>query len=147
MPCSIVARRGNQPGMPALRSLLGSESEKAFTRSEAEDRFLALIRKAQLTVPETNVRLRGHEVDFLWRHERVVVEVDGFAFHSSRRSFENDRWRDAAMTKSGMTVLRVTWRQIVQEPEATLGLVAQTLGRAGAEMMRNGTSSRRSAAS
>ena len=33
---------------------------------------------------ETNVRVGRHEVDFLWPEQRVVVEVDGFAFHSTR---------------------------------------------------------------
>jgi very-short-patch-repair endonuclease len=46
-------------------------------------RFLALVRKAELALPETNIRLGRHEVDFLWREQRLIVEVDGFHFHSS----------------------------------------------------------------
>jgi very-short-patch-repair endonuclease len=66
-------------------------------------------------------------VDFLWRAERLVVEVDGFAFHSSRSRFESDRLRDAQLVATGIRVLRVTWRQIVETPEALLVRVAQSL--------------------
>lgn len=72
------------------------------------------------------------------RRVGVVVEVDGFAFHSSPHSFENDRRRDAQLTASGVTVMRLTWRQIVHEPEAMLVHLAQTLGRTGLYLVRDG---------
>jgi very-short-patch-repair endonuclease len=34
-----------------------------------------------------------------WPQERLVVEVDGFAYHSSRAAFERDRARDARLTQ------------------------------------------------
>jgi very-short-patch-repair endonuclease len=57
----------------------------------AEERLLALIRTAELPAPETNARVGPYEVDFLWRSKNLIVEVDGFAFHSSRSAFERDR--------------------------------------------------------
>jgi very-short-patch-repair endonuclease len=63
----------------------------------------------------------GYEVDLLWPDQRLIVEVDGFAYHAGRRAFERDRARDARLTASGYRVLRVTYRQIVEEP---LALVA-----------------------
>lgn len=88
------------------------------------------MRKARLPQPEVNVRVGAYEVDFLWRDERLVVEVDGFAFHSSQRDFERDRRRDAELAARGLTVIRVTWRQIVDEPEAMLVRIARALARA-----------------
>lgn len=126
---SIVAKHAGRPGMPLLRMLLRNEVAPAFTRSEAEERLLALIRKAQLPMPETNVRVDGYEVDFFWRRERLVLEVDGFAFHTGSRTFENDRRRDATLAANGVRVLRVTWRQLTREPEATIVRLAQTLVR------------------
>jgi len=61
---SLIARVGPRPGVPALRSLLGVGSAPALTRSEAEERFLALVRAAELPTPETNVRVGRYEVDF-----------------------------------------------------------------------------------
>ena len=117
--------------MVAIRALLAAGAEPAFTRSEAETRFLMLVRKAQLPAPATNVALRGYEVDFLWRAEGLVVEIDGFAFHSSSAAFECDRRRDAVLAAAGLRVLRITWRQISQEPEALLVRLAQALVQGG----------------
>jgi very-short-patch-repair endonuclease len=110
-----------------LRALLDRNEGPAFTRSEAEERLLALVRAARLPHPELNVRVSGHEVDFLWRDARLVVEVDGFANHRTRAAFEHDRLRDAQLQGAGLTVMRVTWRQIVAEPEALLARLALAL--------------------
>jgi very-short-patch-repair endonuclease len=124
---TLVARHPRHRGVARLRALI--EGDPAFTRSEAERHLLALIRKAKLPLPEVNVYLGPYEVDFLWRRERVIVEVDGYAFHSSRRAFEDDRRRDADLAAHGYRVIRITWRQIVSEPAAVLVRLAQTLAR------------------
>lgn len=103
-----------------------------FTRSEAEERFLVLVGKARLPAPEVNVAVGDHEVDFLWRRARLVVEVDGYAFHSSPGQFERDRRRDAELSAAGLLVLRVTWQQIANEPEAMLVNLGQALARQSA---------------
>lgn len=112
-------------GTRALRE--ATRPEPTLTRSEAERRALELIRRARLPEPATNVKVSGYEVDLLWRAERLIVEVDGYAFHSMRRSFEHDRRRDADLITSGYTVMRVTWRQIEREPEATAATLATAL--------------------
>ena len=128
---TLSARHPRRRGSRALRELLERGGGSALTRSEAEERLLSLIRKARLPEPETNVRLGGHEVDFYWPVERLVVEVDGFAYHSSRSSFEGDRRRDGELAARGHRVIRLTWRQIVRESEATLARLAQALAMAG----------------
>lgn len=128
----LLAGHPRHRGAPALRVLVGPSNGPSLTRSEAEERLLALVRKAQLPAPETNVRIGGMEVDLLWRAERLVVEVDGFAFHSSARRFEQDRSRDGRLAARGLQVIRVTWRQLVNEPEAVLVRCAQALARRSA---------------
>ena len=98
------------------------------TRSELEEIFLALCGTHSLTRPETNVHVDGHEVDFLWRGQRLIVEVDGRAAHHTRRAFEADRARDAELTASGYRVMRFTQRRLEREP----AVVADELRRAGA---------------
>jgi len=124
---ALLANHPRHRGARRLRAL--TETGPALTRSEAERRFLALIRKAQLPRPEVNVRLGPYLLDFLWRRQRLVVEVDGFAFHSSRDAFERDRKRDADLVAHGFRVIRITWRQLVREPEALLARLAQALAR------------------
>ena len=115
-----LARSDGRRGVRALRAALRAYAEPAMTRSEAERLLLALIRRAGLPAPRTNVRIGRHEVDFHWPAQRLVIEVDGYAFHSSRRAFERDRLRDAELAAAGQRVMRVTWRQIAHEPEALL---------------------------
>lgn len=104
-----------------------SADSPRLTRSEAERRFLELVRLAGLPRPAANVLVCGHEVDALWREQALVVEVDGYAFHSSRVAFERDRRRDADLHAAGLRVFRVTWRQISEEPYALVARLAQTL--------------------
>lgn len=128
----LMARHPRRPGTRRLAALLAGGKRPAFTRSEAEASFLALIRKARLREPEANVVVRGYEVDLLWRADRLAVEIDGFAFHSSRTVFEADRQRDAVLAASGFRVVRVTWAQLSKEPEALLARIPQALVTAGA---------------
>ena len=110
-----------------LRNLIDAQAGPALTRSEAEERFLALVRAAGFPPPEVNIRVRGHLVDFLWTAERVVVEVDGYRFHSSRMAFERDRIRDAELEEAGLWVIRVTWRQLVEQPFELTARLARAL--------------------
>jgi very-short-patch-repair endonuclease len=91
-----------------LKNLATGNERPAVTRSQAEERFLALIRTAELPSPDVNVPLHGFEVDFLWREQRLVVEIDGYAYHSDRQAFERDRSRDATLAAHGYRVIRVT---------------------------------------
>ena len=91
--------------------------------SELELRFLALCRRHRLPTPEANVFIAGMRVDFLWRKERLVVETDGHAFHHGLIASQDDRARDAQLQALGYEVLRLTWKQVVDERAATAALV------------------------
>jgi very-short-patch-repair endonuclease len=122
-----LGRNPRRPGTRALRRLLDLDGGPAFTRSEAERRMLRLVRAAELPIPRVNSRLGRYEVDSLWPKQRLVVEVDSFRFHSPRARFERDRARDAELAAAGYTVIRVTWRQLVEAPEAVAARVAAAL--------------------
>jgi very-short-patch-repair endonuclease len=117
-------------GAPRLSALLKRNDPPALTRSEGEERALALIRAAGLESPEVNVRVRGHLVDFLWRRRRLIVELDGYRTHSSRSAFERYRRRDAELAAAGYQVIRVTWRQVSEEPYSVIALLSQALAAA-----------------
>ena len=129
---AVLARYPARRGCARLTALIDDPRGTTMTRSEAEERFLALVRKAQLPAPVANVRIGRHEVDFVWPSERVIVEIDGYRFHSGRRAFESDHARDAELIAAGWTVLRFTWRAVVDKPETVLVRVAQALTRAAA---------------
>ena len=54
----------------------------------------------------------GWEVDALFPAEKVIVELDGWEFHSSRESFESDRERDASTLADGCVTVRLTWERM-----------------------------------
>jgi very-short-patch-repair endonuclease len=127
----LIARYPRRAGAPLLRSLLGEE-HLVITRSHAEEVFLAIVERGGLPKPETNVRIRGLEVDFLFRVARLIVEVDGFTYHSSRAAIERDHHRDQALYLAGYDVVRFTWKQIDQQPDRVLAKLAGALARAEA---------------
>jgi hypothetical protein len=123
---------GRRPGVAAVRALIDAERAPAFTRSELERRFLALVREAGLPAPVAGGRVLGLEVDFHWPAHRLVVETDGARFHDHPRAFETDRRRDQRLAAAGWRVMRITWRQLVTEPLAVLARLAMALGAAAA---------------
>jgi very-short-patch-repair endonuclease len=94
------------------------------TRSEQERRFLALCDDHGIPRPETNARVEGLEVDFVWRDRRLIVEVDGYRYHRAPSRFESDRAKDVHLTTRGWRVMRFTWRQITRRAR----WVAQAIG-------------------
>jgi very-short-patch-repair endonuclease len=125
---AVLDRYPAYRGAAILRAALARHGGPSFTRSEAEQRLVDLIRKAELPLPATNCRVGRHEVDFVWRAEGLAVEVDGYAFHQDRASFERDRRRDAALLADGFRVMRFTWRQLVEERFTVVARIAQVLG-------------------
>ena len=68
-----------------------------------------------------------YEVDFLWRPQRIVVEVDGWDSHRSRSTFEADRVRDARLKPLGYEVLRFTWRQVESDSRSVAATIRALL--------------------
>jgi very-short-patch-repair endonuclease len=76
-----------------------------------------------------NVELEGYEVDCYWRAARLVVEIDGYAYHGSHGAFLKDRERDADLAAAGIQVLRLTWQQLTNQRDRTLVQLALVLAR------------------
>lgn len=91
--------------------------QPGVTRSELEDRFVVFCRRHGLPQPETNAVVDGREVDAFFRAEGVIVELDSYAFHSDRTTFERDREKDAEAAAKGLTTVRLTDERMKREPE------------------------------
>ena len=114
---AVLARADGRRGASLLRSVLAEHHVgTTLTRSELEERFLAIARKVGLPPDAVNFWIRfvegdGAEADFIWHHQRLIVEVDGRDVHTTGRAFETDRRRDQRLMLLGFRVVRFTWRQ------------------------------------
>lgn len=93
------------------RSESGTESRVARRLTA-----LGISYRQQVRIP------RVGRVDFLLP-KRVIVEVDGYAYHSSPDRFEEDRRRDAVAASLGYLVLRFSYAQVMND----VGLVERTI--------------------
>jgi very-short-patch-repair endonuclease len=126
----VELHRGRAGAGVLARVLRAHRPGSTITRSELEERFLALCRRRRLPQPEVNVPLLDYTVDFLWSDVGLIVEVDGYASHGTRRAFQSDRERDSRLTVAGYKVLRFTWWDVTRRPAVVADRVRR-LRRAG----------------
>jgi very-short-patch-repair endonuclease len=117
-----AVRQADVLGLP-----LGDEAGSDRTRSDLERDFLRLCRRHELPVPEVNVRVGLYLVDFLWRDRRLIVETDGYRYHRGRQAFEDDRGRDLELRALGFEVVRLSHRQVGEDPSGVAGLLRAVL--------------------
>ena len=126
---AVLARHRGRRGAARLAAILGDESAMTITRSRAEKAFLKLIRDARLPLPEANVRLGPYRPDFLWREQRLIVELDSYGFHGGPEAFQNDREKDLFYRDAGYDTLRPTRAHVIHQPTVVLVRVVQALAR------------------
>ena len=54
-------------------------------------------------------------VDFAYPQIRLIIELDGRAWHSTLEAFESDRMRDNHAQLAGWRVLRITYRMLKEQ--------------------------------
>jgi hypothetical protein len=116
------AARGRN-GTEFLRDAVAEQIRAgAPTESWLEDRLLEFVRARGYPEPVRQLRLRlpGRRVrlDLAWPECRLDLEGDGRLFHTSPADRRRDAVRDEAMHEIAWVVERVTWLQLVEEPEA-----------------------------
>lgn len=122
-------RRGVRPLRAVLDELVGRPTG---SKLELEARALDLVRRHRLPAPVVNALVLGHEVDLHWPRARLVVELDSWTHHRQRPAFERDRRRDVELQAAGYRTVRLTWRQVVDEPAWVADRLAALLATAGA---------------
>lgn len=135
---ALVRRHPRSPGVAKLRAILAREALDAdATESELELDFVAFAAAARLPAPRTGHPVGPFVVDAAWPAGRVAVEVDSRAFHADPQAFEDDRRRDRILAAAGWLVVRVTARQLREEPGALAADLRALLdARAGGQRLR-----------
>lgn len=116
-------------GSKALRAVLADMGLHGVTRtrSDVEAAFLQLCLDRGLPRPEVNRYDNGVEVDFRWPDQRLVVEVDGWAYHRGRAAFVADRARDRRALAAGWRVARFAATEVLRSPGAVVVELGQLL--------------------
>jgi hypothetical protein len=127
----VVERGHGRRALKPIRRLLAGARAATVTRSPLEDEFARFCAAHRLPPPSLNTLALGFEVDALWPGERLVVELDGFAYHRHRAAFERDRARDAALQVAGYRVLRVTHRRLMDDGDSLAAELRALLARGG----------------
>lgn len=126
-----LAARG-RPGIGVMRRLL-DEKEGRRPHSMLERRFLRAWDASGLPRPILQYEFydaRGSliaRVDFYWPHRRLVLEVDGHAFHATRKQRASDSARTLRLAAIGLQVVTLTYEQVVHTPEWAVSQVAAAL--------------------
>jgi very-short-patch-repair endonuclease len=111
---TVLARRPNSPGARKLRRIMHGEVH--VTLSKLEARFLELLAEARLPLPITNRPAGGRRVDCRWPEHRLTVELDGYQFHNSRHSWEQDRRREREARARGDEFRRYSYGDVMEHP-------------------------------
>lgn len=124
---------GRRPGSGTWRRVVDDSRDQPW--SPAERKAHRQLRAAGLTGWTANrwfhLADMNFPADIVLERAMVVVEVDGFAFHSDRETFERDRAKTNALVRAGWLVLRVTWEQL-DDPAYLPALLRDVLALRGA---------------
>jgi very-short-patch-repair endonuclease len=126
---AAIDRAPHRAGVATVRAILGQEGGPSRTRSGGERAMLQLIRAAGLPAPRTNYPVAGFTADFCWPDVRLIIEVDGHPFHSSRPAIERDHRRDLVHRQAGYEVIRFTARQLEDAPVYVATVIARAYDR------------------
>lgn len=124
----VQLRRSGRHGAPVTARLIALAAGGAV--SEAERLAHTVLRMAAVVGWVANLRIDvpGYGravVDLAFPTQKVIVEIDGWAYHRDLRAFLIDGPRQAALTAQGWVVVRTHWYELTETPEVFL----DTLGR------------------
>ena len=120
-------------GTGKLRKLVDGYLAKESNDSVLETKFLQLVRRANLPVPESQFRVMIdgrvlRRADFAYPERKILIELDGYDPHSGRSAFQADRQKDNKVSIVGWLVLRFTWYDVTQRPDYVVHQLRLALG-------------------
>lgn len=129
---AMVARRGRR-GCKPLRELLRERASLTrVPQSPLETSFFDLLVAEGLPKPELQYEIRDRgrliaRVDFAWPDQKMILEMDGYRYHSGHSQWQKDRRRRNELTRLGWTMLHGTWADLEDDPQTLLKHVSARL--------------------
>jgi putative AbiEi antitoxin of type IV toxin-antitoxin system/uncharacterized protein DUF559 len=129
----LLERYPGRRGVATVREILASPEPSGITENGFEEAFVAFLDARGLPRPFFNATLplRGRLLrpDCMWPDDRLIAELDGRAVHGTDDAFESDRQRDRILVAAGWRSMRITWRQLRDEPGAIAADLRDSLGK------------------
>ena len=124
--CSARAK-----GRATLAVLVEARSGISVSESVLETKILQAIAQAGLPKPVTQFRVMDGtrfvgRFDLAYPTAKVIIEADGYRWHSGRAAWHKDRSRDNDLNRLGWTVLRYT-AQDLRDPRAVAAQIKEVL--------------------
>ncbi|MDQ2700871.1 MAG: DUF559 domain-containing protein [Actinomycetota bacterium] len=127
---ACAAKGRGWTGISRFRSLVERRHPLVtLTRSELEVAFLELCRQHGIPQPLVNAKVIGLEVDCLWPDQGLIIELDGYEFHSGRMASIKDGARDNRLRTAGFRVVRFTYDAVVNHPMEVMRVIEMELSR------------------
>jgi very-short-patch-repair endonuclease len=126
---AVLARNRPCRGAARVAAVISDDIANEKIRSRTEKHFLRLMRDAGLPRPDVNVRRGRAELDFVWRDQRLVVEIDGYRFHRGPAAFRRDHEKNLVLQDARFEILRFTHDHVEQRPTLTVARVSGALAR------------------
>jgi hypothetical protein len=123
----LRSRSHGHHGLRLFNSVAATHIAPPDVRSELERGFLELCEASAIPFPAVNVLVEGHLVDCHWAGSRVVVELDGWAYHRTRATHEHDHAQTTELELAGYEVLRFTYRQVAEQPDRVVARLRRAL--------------------
>ena len=126
----LQVRRSGRRGAPVILRLLAlaaggavSEAERLAHSVLTLAGILGWVANLPIDVPEYGRAV----VDLAFPEQRVIVEIDGWAYHRGLRAFLIDGPRQTALTAQGWVVVRTHWYELTENPEVFVANLGQVL--------------------
>jgi predicted transcriptional regulator of viral defense system len=122
-----------RPGTAAMRALLDARDPSApVFDSRFERRLLRALSDAGLPLPVAQypIQIEGRTIaiaDFAYPEHRMIIEADGYRYHSSRLAWERDHTRNNHLAVLGWRVVHVTWTELTRRPGRVVRAVGEAL--------------------
>jgi very-short-patch-repair endonuclease len=128
----VVERQKGWPYSRVARRAL----ELADGRSESVLETLVRVQLATAGVPTPTPQVwletphGSYRVDLLWPRQRVVLEVDGLEkYRGGWEALVAEKRRQEHLEQAGYRVIRVTWHELMDDPDAVVRRVVAALAR------------------
>ncbi|TCK25475.1 endonuclease domain-containing protein [Pseudonocardia endophytica] len=121
-------RAAGTRGMARAGRVLVAAADRAD--SAIERTLLRHLRRSGIDGFVVGLAFGNGQIDVAFPAARIAIEIDSWAWHTDPERFRADRRKGNDLVAAGWTLLRFTWHDIAERPDATVARIRAALARA-----------------